>query len=391
MVLQRMIPTLYETLADLRERSVKDLMEAPLVVDANTTISKIIGVLTEANKYELFVPLSNKIASVNIRDILGTRDIAAAKPSLIGKIVPSLSIESKLGYAARIMNHYRLRALPIVQHNKIIGQIDAKSIVEGIKNAGIGGVNASDIMTPNPVLMRAKDRASSAKGIMTRHRIDHIPLMEEKRLVGMVTSSHIVRAMVPSEKIGRRSLGIDKLIRLDFPLISIADRNVVTSKNNDTLQSVTGLIIDMNSTYSIVKQWDEVQGIITYRDIVALLEEKVEEDIPAFIIGLPEDPFDAELAKSKFTGLVKFLRKVSPEIEEARCYMKIRDGQGERRRYEVDVNIITPYRRHTYTNIGWDLAKMFDQLSDSLKKKLAHRPSRKKGKSVRRRTDQYIT
>lgn len=391
MVLQRMVPTLYETLTDLRERSVKDLMEAPLVVDANTTISKVIGVLTEANKYELFVPLSNKIASVNIRDILGTRDIAGAKPSLIGKIVPSLSIESKLGYAARIMNHYRLRALPIVQHNKIIGQIDAKSIVEGIKNAGIGGVNASDIMTPNPVLMRAKDRASSAKGIMTRHRIDHIPLMEEKRLVGMVTSSHIVRAMVPSEKIGRRSLGIDKLIRLDFPLISIADRNVVTSKNNDTLQSVTGLIIDMNSTYSVVKQWDEVQGIITYRDIVALLEEKVEEDIPAFIIGLPEDPFDAELAKSKFIGLVKFLRKVSPEIEEARCYMKIRDAQGERRRYEVDVNIITPYRRHTYTNIGWDLAKMFDQLSDSLKKKLAHRPSRKKGESVRRRTDQYIT
>src|SRR5574341_1627252 len=124
MVLQRMIPTLYETLADLRERSVKDLMEAPLVVDANTTISKVIGVLTEANKYELFVPLSNKIASVNIRDILGTTDIASAKPSLIGKIVPSLSVENKLGYAARIMNHYRLRALPIVQHNKIIGQID---------------------------------------------------------------------------------------------------------------------------------------------------------------------------------------------------------------------------------------------------------------------------
>lgn len=391
MISRRTVPEIYDSLNTLRNKAVKGFVEAPVVADANSSVSKIIGTLTEADAYEAFIPLSNKIASINIRDILAIRDIASAKPSLIAKIIPSLSFESNLGYAAGIMSHYRLRALPIVQRNKIVGQVTAKSIVKAINRAGIRGMNASDIMTPNPILLRAKDKGSTAKGIMIRHRIDHLPVMEEKRLAGMVTSTHMVRATLPSEKIGRRSLGIDKLIRLDFPVISIADRNVVTSKADDTLQSVTGLIMDTNSTYSVVKVWDEVQGIITYRDIVALLEEKIEEDIPAFIIGLPEDPFDAELAKSKFIGLIKLLRKVSPEIEEARCRMKIRDIQGERRRYEVDLNIITPYRRHTYTNIGWDLAKMFDQMSDALKKRLAHRPSRKKRESVRYRTDQYIS
>jgi len=391
MVLQRMVPELYNSLNALRSKSVKELMEAPVVVNANDSISKVIGVLTEAKAYDAFIPLSNKIASINIRDILGTRDIASTKPSLIGKIVPSLSFESTLGYASRIMSYYRLRALPIMQHKEIVGQITARSTVKQMNSAGVGGVRASDIMTPNPIVLRAKDKASSAKGIMIRHRIDHLPVMEDNKLAGIVTSTHMVLATLPSEKIGRRSLGMDKLIRLDFPVIGIADRNVVTSKHDDTLQSLTGLIIDADSTYSIVKTLDEVQGIITYRDIIALLEEKIEEDIPAFIVGLPDDPFDAELAKSKFIGLIKLLRKVSPEIEEARCYMKIRDIQGERRRYEVDVNVITPYRRHTYTNIGWDLAKMFDQTSDALKKKLAHKPSRKGRKSSRYRTDHYIS
>jgi CBS domain-containing protein len=390
MVLKRMVPELYKSFSTLRNRTVKEFIETPVVADANSSISTIVGILTEANMYEAFIPLSNKIASINMRDILGIRNITSAKPSLIGKIVPSLSYESNFGYAARIMSYYRLRALPVVEHNKIVGQITAKSIVKGIKEAGVGGVNASDIMTANPILLRAKDKASSAKGVMIRHRIDHLPVMEENKLAGMVTSTHIVKATVPSERVGRRSLGVDKLIRLDFPVIGIADRDVITCKPTDTLQSVTGLIIDTNSTYSIIKAWDEVQGIITYRDIVALLEEKIEEDIPAFIVGLPDDPFDAELAKSKFIGLIKLLRKVSPEIEEARCNMKLRDIQGERRRYEVDVNIITPYRRHTYTNLGWDLAKIFDQISDGLKKKMAHRPSRKRRGSVRYRTDQYI-
>jgi CBS domain-containing protein len=390
MVLKRMVPELYDSLNPLRQRSVKELMEKPVVVDANSSISEVIGVLTETDAYDAFIPLSNKVVSINMRDILEFKPIVSAKPSTIGKIVPTLSFESKLGYAARIMSYYRLRALPMVERNRIVGQISAKSIVKTINQAGIGGVRASDIMTRNPILIRAKDKGATAKGIMVRHKIDHLPVMQDSKLAAVVTSGHIVRAKLPSEKVGRRSLGIDKIVRLDFPVIGIADRNVVASNADDTLRSVADLMMDTNSTYSIVKLGEEIQGIITYRDIVALLEEKVEEEVPAFIIGLPDDPFDAELAKSKFISVVKLLRKVSPEIEEARCKMKIRDIQGERRRYEVDVNLITPYERISYTNIGWDLAKMFDQVSDALKKKLAHRIRRRR-ESVRYRTDYYTT
>lgn len=85
--------------------------------------------------------------------------------------------------------------------------------------------------------------------------------------------------------------------------------------------------------------------------------------------------------------MIRLLRKISPEIEEAICHIKIRDMEGERRRYEVDVSIITPYRRHSYRNMGWDLATMFDQMSDSLKKRLAHRPLGRQKESIRHVSD----
>jgi CBS domain-containing protein len=239
-------------------------------------------------------------------------------------------------------------------------------------------------MTPRPVVLREKDKVSTARSIMVRRRIDHIPLVNEKQqLSGIVTSSHIIEVMLPSEKIGRKILGVEKLNRLDMQTSGIADKNVVVSKPDDSLRSVTGAIMDADSTYSIVCVGEEIQGIVTYRDVVSLLAEKVEEDLPAFIIGLPDDPFDAELAKSKFADIIRFLKRMAPEIEEARCKMKLRDIEGERRRYEVDVSIITPYRRHVYTNIGWDLAKMFDQMSDSLKKRFSQRPTRRRIESIR--------
>ena len=37
----------------------------------------------------------------------------------------------------------------------------------------INRISSSDIMTPNPTTIISKDKVSSAKGIMVRHRIDY--------------------------------------------------------------------------------------------------------------------------------------------------------------------------------------------------------------------------
>jgi CBS domain-containing protein len=63
----------------------------------------------------------------------------------------------------------------------------------------INRISSSDIMTPNPTTIISKDRVSSAKGIMVRHRIDHLPVVEKQQrgvptLVGMITSGHIMQS-----------------------------------------------------------------------------------------------------------------------------------------------------------------------------------------------------
>jgi len=242
-------------------------------------------------------------------------------------------------------------------------------------------------MTRNPIVVSKTDKIASAKQIMKRRRIDHIPILQDNRLFGIVTSKDIMHVMLPTERIGRKSLGIDDTLnRLGLDIGGIADKSVLTLNTNDTLRSVTDLMVSQNSTYCLIMAFDEVQGIVTYRDIITLLGEKIEEEIPIFLIGLPDDPLDAELAKSKFADIVKLLKKIYPDIEEARCRLKIREIQGARKRYEVDANIISTHRIDTYVNVGWDLGKMFDQMSDSLKKRISHKiTQRQKGSRFRSR------
>ena len=379
---------LYPFLSETRNTLVSDYIEPAVTANGTDTISQIIGVLMENNAYDIFIPLSGKIATINIRDLLGIRNINSANPSTVGKIIPTLNSESRTVEAARLMSLYRLRALPILEKNQIIGQISAKKIVQAIRDAmlvaHIRKTSTSDIMTPSPIVINKMDKIASAKAIMKRRRIDHLPVVQERRLVGMITSKDIIEVMLKSERIGRKSLGIDETRdRLDLAVTGIADKNVLTSHIDDTLQSVTDLIVTRDSTYCVIKAFDELQGIITYRDIIALLGEKIEEDIPIFITGLPDDPLDAELAKSKFTNIIKLLRKIYPDVEQARCRIKIKDVLGARNRYEIDAHVVSTHGSIAYTRIGWDLAKIFDEMSDALKKKVSHRFTGRQRESVR--------
>ena len=367
----------YGHLNAIRGVRVRNLMDPPIIISMNEPPSKIINDLVETNSYDIFIELSGKIAALTIRDIIGIKDIKTTRPSLVGKIIPELTRDSVIGEAARIMSHYRMRTLPVVHNGKIEGQVSAKRIVELISKHLVENklrVLASNLMTSDPIVIDSHKSVSSARSIMKRRRIDHLPVVDNGRLVGIITSSDIMKVMLPLERIGKKSVGIDKAEdRFSIEVSGLANDDVITANVDESLQVVCERMLSAGSTYCIIKVWDEIQGIITYRDIVALLGEKMEENIPMFIVGLPDEPFDAELAKSKFTNITRFIRKIHPDIEQARCHIKLRSVQGARKRYEIDVHIISPHGNISYTNIGWDLAKLFDEMTDSLKKKVSHK------------------
>ena len=368
---------IYDHLNVIRSIPVRDLMDPPIMISKDLAPSKIISTLNETNSYDVFIELSGKIGTFTIRDIIGIKDITTTRPSLVGKIIPELNRDSVISEAARIMSHYRMRTLPVVHNGKIEGQVSARRIVELISKHLAESklrIVASNIMTSDPIVIDCHKTVSAARSIMKRRRIDHLPVVDNGRLVGIITSSDIMKVMLPSERIGKKSVGIDNAEdRFSIEVSGLANDDVITANVDESLQVVCDRMINAGSTYCIIRVWDEIQGIITYRDIVALLGEKMEEDIPMFIVGLPDEPFDAELAKSKFTNITRFLRKIHPDIEEARCHIKLRSVQGARKRYEIDVHILSSHGNISYTNIGWDLAKLFDEMTDALKKKVSHK------------------
>jgi ribosome-associated translation inhibitor RaiA len=135
-----------------------------------------------------------------------------------------------------------------------------------------------------------------------------------------------------------------------------------------------------------VNLWDNLQGIITYKDILGLLASKIETQIPLFIVGLPEDQSNANLITSKFEKTLKRLQQTYAEIHEARVSIK-KQRSGGRKEGKFDVTIMVTTSHHTpliYKSVGFDLSAVLEELSQKLLRNLSKRAKRRSKTSIRK-------
>ena len=114
------------------------------------------------------------------------------------------------------------------------------------------------------------------------------------------------------------------------------------------------------------------------------------EQAPYYIVGLPEEPVEATEARAKFERLSGELCKVYPFVEEIRAVVKSKKAAKTHARYEVSVEVYTPRERHSFTETGYNIAKVFDVMGPKMKRLLASKQSRvtsTHGESLRKRSD----
>ncbi|MEK6607070.1 MAG: CBS domain-containing protein [Myxococcota bacterium] len=110
-----------------------------------------------------------------VRDVM-TPDPMAVPPSL------------PLGVAAAQMRERGIRHLPVVLDGALIGVVSNKDLARG-------GATVGEAMTANPMTVRTEDRVEVAAAAMALHKVSCLPVLEDVRLVGIVTTYDLLDAL----------------------------------------------------------------------------------------------------------------------------------------------------------------------------------------------------
>ncbi len=356
---------------------VRDFMTETLTVSPLETVSRVVGLIRKMNACQVFVPEQSRVGVVTIRDLLKMRSLERAI-SPLSFHVPLLDPEVSIEEAARLIGEHRIHALPIGQKEKILGQISTLTICSQIMQRMSAKLRIGQVMTPNPITIDESDKIAKARDIMIRREIDHLPVLSERRLAGILTSSDIVYAMIPRDAPRKESRIPETLRRLDLQAGGLMSTQVETCQPDDDVLDVLRRLVEDHVTHSVVVLGEEIQGIVTVRDFMKTILQPKTTDVPTYIVGLPDDLFEAEAAKQKFQRVIQRVRRSYPDLLEARAIVKQSHSSGERQRYEVEVRLNMRKGPLTYSETGWDLPAIFDVLANRLKRSTVKRVEKRR-------------
>jgi CBS domain-containing protein len=359
----------------LRNAKISEFVESRPLLSEGERVSKATGLLRVSGEYEVFVTKEGHLAMASVRDLLSVKNPDTERVGAISSYAPSLGEDETIERAATLMFQYRLRALPLEGSKGVAKVIPAGRILPELKGSEAAKVKASQLMTSNLTTLSTKDTAEKARQVMMQRTFDHLPILDGTKLVGILTSSQLLFRLLPEEGIPSQFRGRE-VSRLDFPAAKIAEEITRQVSPSDTLTKVLDVIRQNRSSYVLVTEAGTLKGIITFRDIMSMLVRKEKAPLPFYIVGLPDDPFEAESAKTKFERIGTALTRSFPFIEEIRAVVKTKRISDSRRRYEVTVNVYSPGATYAYAAGGFDLAKVFEELGLKLKALLASRQSR---------------
>lgn len=109
--------------------------------------------------------------------------------------------------------------------------------------------------------------------------------------------------------------------------------------------------------------------------------------VPLYVIGLPKDEPANGLLMSKFGDALEKVQRILPNIIEAKIAVETQNTEGTRTHYEVRATVRTSKKPLIYTESGWDILKICDELCRKLEGELPKHDNKRQRDSIRKKEE----
>jgi CBS domain-containing protein len=131
-------------------------------------------------------------------------------------------------------------------------------------------MKVADIMSSPVYVMNADEPVSHARNLMLRHRISTLLVLNEDKMVGIVTKSDISNRLAQAEPLWRRR-PIDQI-----PIKLLMTESVISIYPEASISQAAALMLE-NGVHNIPVEKNGIVGIVTITDIVRHIAENTEE------------------------------------------------------------------------------------------------------------------
>ena len=197
--------------------------------------------------------------------------------------------QSSLKEAARLMVRTQVSGLPVLEGDRLVGiltegdylrreadrdQPYRLSLLEALFGDGSDQRPAAeavaDVMTTKVVTIDAEASISEAARVMTKRNIKRLPVVEEGRLIGVVSRADIVNAFTKPDEVIEDEIREDIAVRLLF-----LERDAVDISVSEGVVTLGGTLENRTEAHLLEELTKKVTGVI---NVVSNLEFEIDDE-----------------------------------------------------------------------------------------------------------------
>jgi len=112
--------------------------------------------------------------------------------------IHSVSPQSTVRQALELMADKNIGALLVLEENQLVGMFSERDYARKVVLKGKSSVDTQvqDIMTTEVICVKVNQTFTECMQTMTDHHIRHLPVMDEKKVIGLISIGDVVKVIL---------------------------------------------------------------------------------------------------------------------------------------------------------------------------------------------------
>ncbi len=125
-----------------------------------------------------------------------------------GNKIWSIAPQETAYKALQLMSEKNLGALLVIDNEKVVGIFTERDYARKVilKGKSSKTTNVSELMTKEVLYVDPGTSVEDCMSLMTEKRVRHLPVMEKKHLIGVVTQGDVVKQLIADQKFENEEL-----------------------------------------------------------------------------------------------------------------------------------------------------------------------------------------
>lgn len=267
---------------------VKNIMTKDVIsIDKDQNVCDALRTIKKNKKSRLIVVNTNAdnekamVGTMTIKDIsmkLGSSKYLNMPPAhfhvstVMTKDVLSIDEDMDVAEAANIMLEKHIGGLPVLDDEELVGILTKSDIIDTCQGKAYENKPVSDYMSTDIISVSPSDRLVHARRVMIDAKIGRLLVMDGEKLVGLLASKDISKAMISFRKVvpdKHQAARIRNLIVED-----VMTQSITTVADDTSIADVAKLMLEKGvSGFPVSDENNNIVGLITKTDILELLVE----------------------------------------------------------------------------------------------------------------------